>query len=109
MNKAEMNLEHSQAKVTGPEELVSLVRSAVHGSSHQEEANSRITALLSEWFVECSVTGDPIPVTELRYWNVEKQEAYKSPEIMPFEDRYNEEIVTDTLKRWGIICDKPKQ
>ncbi|HUS95618.1 MAG TPA: DUF2093 domain-containing protein [Hyphomicrobiaceae bacterium] len=32
-------------------------------------------------FVRCSVTGQAIPLTELRYWNVELQEAYASAEV----------------------------
>jgi hypothetical protein len=31
-------------------------------------------------FVRCAVTGEPIPVEELRYWDVDRQEAYASPE-----------------------------
>lgn len=31
-------------------------------------------------FVRCGVTGVPIPLEHLRYWNVERQEAYASPE-----------------------------
>jgi len=27
-------------------------------------------------FVTCAVTGAPIPLDELKYWSVEKQEAY---------------------------------
>ena len=30
-------------------------------------------------FVRCAVTGLPIPLDELRYWSVERQEAYSSP------------------------------
>ncbi len=30
-------------------------------------------------FVRCAVTGVPIPLEELRYWNVDLQEAYASP------------------------------
>ena len=30
--------------------------------------------------VTCAVTGQPIPLDRLRYWSVEKQEAYASPE-----------------------------
>jgi hypothetical protein len=30
-------------------------------------------------FVACAVTGEPIPLEELRYWNVDRQEAYASP------------------------------
>jgi hypothetical protein len=32
-------------------------------------------------FVRCAVTGEPIPLQDLRYWNVALQEAYASPEI----------------------------
>ena len=32
-------------------------------------------------FVACAVTGEPIPLEELRYWSVDRQEAYASPEI----------------------------
>jgi len=27
-------------------------------------------------FVRCAITGKPIPVDELSYWNVDRQEAY---------------------------------
>ncbi len=30
-------------------------------------------------FVRCAVTGQPIPLDELRYWSVDRQEAYASP------------------------------
>jgi len=32
-------------------------------------------------FVRCAVTGKPIPLSELRYWSVEHQEAYASAAI----------------------------
>lgn len=32
-------------------------------------------------FVTCAVTGEEIPLEELRYWSVERQEPYASPEI----------------------------
>ncbi len=28
-------------------------------------------------FVRCAVTGDPIPLEELKYWSVDRQEAYR--------------------------------
>ena len=31
-------------------------------------------------FVTCAVTGEPIPLQELRYWSVDRQEAYVTPE-----------------------------
>lgn len=30
-------------------------------------------------YVRCAATGAPIPLDELRYWNVDRQEAYASP------------------------------
>ncbi len=32
-------------------------------------------------FVRCAVTGEPIPLEELRYWSVDRQEAYASPAV----------------------------
>lgn len=31
-------------------------------------------------FVRCAVTGEPIPLIELRYWSVDRQEAYRDAE-----------------------------
>ncbi len=31
--------------------------------------------------VLCAVTGEAVPLEELRYWSVDRQEAYASPEI----------------------------
>ncbi len=31
-------------------------------------------------FVRCAVTGEPIPIEVLRYWNVDLQEAYAGPD-----------------------------
>jgi hypothetical protein len=33
-------------------------------------------------FVRCAVTGVPIPLEELKYWDVELQEAYADPEAV---------------------------
>ncbi len=30
-------------------------------------------------YVRCAVTGEPIPLEELRYWSVDRQEAYADP------------------------------
>ncbi len=32
-------------------------------------------------FVRCAVTGEPIALPDLRYWNVELQEAYANAEV----------------------------
>jgi len=33
-------------------------------------------------FVRCAVSGIPIPLEELKYWDVELQEAYANPEAV---------------------------
>lgn len=33
-------------------------------------------------FVRCAVTGVPIPLEDLRYWSVDRQEAYATPEAV---------------------------
>lgn len=33
-------------------------------------------------FVRCAVTDTPIPLEELRYWNVDRQEAYANPDAV---------------------------
>jgi hypothetical protein len=33
-------------------------------------------------FVRCAVSGVPIPLEELKYWSVELQEAYATPEAV---------------------------
>jgi hypothetical protein len=33
-------------------------------------------------FVRCAVTGVPIPLEELKYWSVDAQEPYASPEVV---------------------------
>jgi len=38
---------------------------------------SDFTILEGGAFVTCAVTGMPIPLEELRYWNDDRQEAYK--------------------------------
>ena len=32
-------------------------------------------------FVRCAVTSKPIPLDQLKYWDVERQEAYYSAEV----------------------------
>jgi hypothetical protein len=33
-------------------------------------------------FVRCAVTGMPIPLEELKYWSVDLQEAYATPQAV---------------------------
>jgi hypothetical protein len=41
-------------------------------------------------YVRCAVTGQAIPLEELKYWSVDLQEAYASPEavLMRHRDDY---------------------
>lgn len=42
-------------------------------------------------FVRCAVTGIAIPLEELKYWSVDRQEAYATPEAVlsrEFPDRF---------------------
>ncbi len=43
------------------------------------EAND-FTLMQDGRFVRCAVTGQPIQLDRLRYWNVDLQEAYATPE-----------------------------
>jgi hypothetical protein len=47
------------------------------------------TLLQDGRFVRCAVTGEAITLDRLRYWNVELQEAYASPEA--------------ALQRWSAL------
>ena len=33
-------------------------------------------------YVRCAITGQPIKLDDLRYWSVDRQEAYASPEAV---------------------------
>jgi hypothetical protein len=53
---------------------------------HQREAKLRyldaeFQVIKNGEFVRCGVTGDPVRLDELKYWNVSKQIAYKSAEV----------------------------
>ncbi len=45
-----------------------------------EYSNSDYRIVRQGTFVRCAVTGQPIPLDDLHYWNAETQEAYASPE-----------------------------
>jgi len=43
-------------------------------------------------FVRCAVSGAPVPLEDLRYWSVDRQEAYRGPE--------------EALARWRVTDGK---
>ena len=51
------------------------------GEAEVEFLDGEIRILRPGVFVRCAVTGAPIPIEDLRYWNVDLQEAYATPEI----------------------------
>lgn len=42
--------------------------------------DAEFTVLTQGRFVRCAVSGALIPLDELRYWNVDTQEAFRGPE-----------------------------
>ena len=49
------------------------------GEAKVEFLDGDIRILRPGAYVRCAVTGQPIPLDELRYWSVDRQEAYASP------------------------------
>lgn len=47
------------------------------GEAILEFGDSDFIILKTGSFVRCAVTGDPIQLDQLRYWNVDEQEAYR--------------------------------
>jgi hypothetical protein len=52
------------------------------GEAVVQYLDSNLRILKPGAFVRCAVTGEPIPLDELKYWSVELQEAYASPEAV---------------------------
>ena len=52
------------------------------GEAVVEYLDSNLKVLRPGSFVRCAVTGEAIPLEQLRYWSVERQEAYSSPEAV---------------------------
>ncbi|SRR5579883_517034 len=50
------------------------------GEAELEYLDGEIRVLRPGAFVRCAVTGVPIPIEDLRYWNVDLQEAYANHE-----------------------------
>ena len=52
------------------------------GEAVVQYLDSNLRVIKPGAFVRCSVTGEAIPLDELKYWSVELQEAYVSPEAV---------------------------
>jgi hypothetical protein len=58
-----------------------LERPRAEGEAVIQYLDGDYRVLKSGAFVRCAVSGKAIPLGELRYWNVDRQEAYAGPEI----------------------------
>ena len=52
------------------------------GEAVVQYLDSNLRVIKPGAFVRCAVTGQPILLDELKYWSVERQEAYASPEAV---------------------------
>jgi hypothetical protein len=52
------------------------------GEAVVEYLDSNLRIVRPGAFVRCAVTGEPIPLEDLRYWSVARQEAYASPDAV---------------------------
>jgi hypothetical protein len=50
------------------------------GEAKVRYGNGEFHVVVQGDYVRCAVTGVVIPLTQLRYWSVELQEAYAGPE-----------------------------
>jgi hypothetical protein len=57
-------------------------RSPGPGEAEVKYLDGDFRVVRSGAFVRCAVTGAAIPLEELRYWSVDLQEAYASPEAV---------------------------
>lgn len=52
------------------------------GEAVVEYLDSNLRLVKPGAYVRCAVTGEPIPLDQLKYWSVERQEAYASPQAV---------------------------
>lgn len=50
-----------------------------HGEARVRYLDGEFQVLSPGEYVRCAVTGEQIPLQDLRYWSVELQEAYATP------------------------------
>jgi len=57
-------------------------RSSMNGEAEVKYLDGDFRVVRPGAYVRCAVTGVPIPLEELKYWSVERQEPYASPEAV---------------------------
>ncbi len=53
-----------------------------HGEARLEFLDGDFRVIAPGAYVVCAVTGEHIPLDELKYWSVDRQEAYAAPEAV---------------------------
>jgi hypothetical protein len=51
------------------------------GEARLRYLDGEVQIVMNGAFVRCAVTGMPIPLDELKYWSVERQEAYSDASV----------------------------
>ena len=59
----------------------SVLIDVIAGSDDASAASAEAVVVRPGAFVRCAVTGESIPLDELKYWSVERQEAYLNAEV----------------------------
>jgi hypothetical protein len=81
---AKLILFPNRFQIAGPGELIGLTLAIVENKSYNnDEMKYHIETLWSDWYIICAVTGEKIPLDQLRYWDIHLQECYKSPDVVP--------------------------
>ena len=68
------------------------------GEAVVQYLDSNLRVLKPGAYVRCAVTGIEIPLDELKYWSVERQEAYSSPEAVMM--RVAKQVAPRPLQDW---------
>ncbi len=74
---------------------------STRGEARVKFGDGEFKVLVTGDFVRCAVSGEPIALADLRYWNVERQEAYASAALS--QQR------TLELRAREMAGDKPKE
>ena len=77
MTQAEIKLEPNQFQVSGPPELILWINALQKTAASGEAKYVAYKKKLESYFVRCAVSDEEIPLANLKYWNVDRQEPYK--------------------------------
>ena len=83
LQKATVILFPSRFQISGPFELIVLTQTIVRSTSDEEDIKYQVEQAWTNWYVPCAVTDKPITLDQLKYWDVDLQECYSSPDLVP--------------------------